>query len=234
MKALLYSFSFALFLTIFPSQLFAQAPCGSIIGSDVLGSNVITIQDCTHPFGVTTIDPPNPYVVVLDGQDVVPDSTIALPQGKAQHISYRGTPANSRALNTELFKHQGTDYQRVDLGLREQTPEDYAIFAETYFATVEERTRYVEIVTYNFEYTNLDDFFLDSITGEPLIDEVTGETVEARYFAFVDAFEAQFDPSPAALEAGTYTMLFYEASLEVTSQTIWNAVREFLIPTAYA
>lgn len=235
MKAILYTLSLAFLIALSPAETLAQGACGSIIGSDVLGTDTFIIQDCNNPFGVT-MDPPNPYTLRIDGQDVQPNTTIVLPDGRAEDISYTGA-RQLTYVQTELFRHVNGNYERVDLQPAEPTIEDFETLAHTYFATQPERDRYLEIVLYNFEHSDLDSFFYDPDTGEAIIDEVTGETVESRYFSFYDAFEGWFDYSPPAVEAGTYTMLFHESSLELVQEgerSLLESIKDFLVPTAYA
>lgn len=232
MKAILYSLSFAFLFALSPGSVSAQTPCGSIIGSDALPSDHISILDCNNPFGVTS-DPSNPYTVRINGQDIEPGATVALPEGRAYSVSHSGTPHYSR-LDTEIFKHVGNNYERVNLTASEPTPGDYEEFAQTYFGTEAERTRYIEIVIYNFEHTNLDDFFYDSVSGDALIDETTGETVESRYYDYIEAFEDGYVAEVPTLGAGTYTMLFYESQPILVGRSLLESIRDFFIPTAYA
>jgi pimeloyl-ACP methyl ester carboxylesterase len=231
MKAMLYSLSFAFLLSISPSHVFAQSLCGTISGSELLGSPSIEIEDCNDPFGVTT-DPVNPYTLTVNGNAVFPGATIELLETDASVVSYTGTPGLS-TVATELFRHESGGYELFRLESEEPTEADYRATAETFFASAEERAFYLEIIVYNFEHTNLDHYFFDPTTGEDLIDAVTGETIQERYYAFIDATYESFDGT-VRLESGTYTMLFYEQHLEQTTNTLWDSIRDFILPTAYA
>lgn len=216
---------------------FAQTPCGHIISAgDVrdlnLGIENDVIGDCDNPFGVT-IDPPNPYTVQIEGKDIAPGETASLPNGRTNNISFSGR-SNNASVNTGIFKHVENNYEYVSRERPEPTEEDYRTFAGNYFDTQAERDLYLEIVVYSFEHTDLDTYFFDSETGDDIIDGVTGETVQDRYFNFVDALYVDFDDSLPYLDEGTYTMLFYEQHLGFSQRTILDTVKDFFISTAYA
>jgi len=211
----------------------AQAlPCGDIIQpTNFYDPNsplkITAVEDCSDPFKVDT-DRVQPYTLKINNSAHPNGGTIPVPNGRTNQIDAVGV-SNLSGYNLLLFKHDGNNYRFVPLVAGEKTATDYEEYAETYFQTQADRVLYLDIYTAYNNTGNTGPYFYDE-NGDPKIDASTGQSVQDRFFAFINSYEK---PNPF-IEAGTYTLLIKEYQLFNTQKTILERFVDIVIPTAHA
>lgn len=235
MKLWLYTI-FALVLLSTPVwSVSATVSCGTIIGpNNIYNSPPITtkaITNCTDPFAVTT-SPAGNYQVVVDGMSYQDGAVIVVPSGGVTSVFATGTPTQMQ-FNQTLYRHDGDDYQYIDQSPVGPTSADYLAYAAVYFTEPADVTLYQNIFTLLEETGDAATYFYTE-DGSERIDATTGDTVSNRYYEFINAFEGQFQAEPPRIPAGTYTYVITEYSIYVNYKSLWDTVRDFILPTAFA
>ncbi len=213
-------------------------PCGIIEAPeyffDILGgdnSTSVEIEDCGDPFKVTT-DPASPYTLEIEGEEIEDGGTAYVVGGWVDDLSIVGEGFLSYQ-DQYLFRHVGGDYIFVDLAAPVPTESEYREYTYEYFLTSEEAERYLEILLEDLETGDTDRFFYEE-SGEDIIDEQTGESIQNRYGNFLNSVNNYFDGRKVGVGVGTYTFVIKDIEIILGAQPLWQKVKDFFIKTAFA
>ncbi|MCU0678480.1 MAG: hypothetical protein MUF19_02755 [Candidatus Pacebacteria bacterium] len=204
----------------------AQTTCGEIIipADNFNGTpeERTPVTNCDNPFETTT-DVDNPYAVIIEGNPVTPGGTVLVPEGQANSYEVDGEPYLT-GFDVEYYRHEGANYEQVRTNFNEVPRDRLLAYAETYFSETV-LPLYQEIIMSDFP----DDYYFDE-NGEFILDS-EGEAIAQRYEDFL--FDATYRIQ-VPLFAGTYTAVITEYLLELSHRSIWDKLREALVPTAHA
>jgi pimeloyl-ACP methyl ester carboxylesterase len=220
---------------LIPSVIFAQIPCTISVNVDVeeeLPAFVTEpVTDCGNPFGITD-ELPMPYELKIGDNLFSDEAEIETENGLLQlPLEFTGNPEYSN-VQTYLFEHTETGYEYVNQNpfeLPAPTEVEVAQYSEIFFGNTSSAQLYTEIYFADYKY----DYFEDQ-NGDALIDEETGHAVQERFYDFVEYVTQERTTYPDPIGPGTYTLVFNEEELILSSKDWIEKVFSIFIQTAHA
>lgn len=220
----------------------AQEVCGVIVASNYFFDypnplsnrdlSTRNIVNCENPFNEDSI-PASPYTLRVEGEEVVSGGSITVPIGGTNQIEIIGKSHLSDK-ESFLFKHVDGDLVFVEHKAPEMDLPDYLDYIDVYFSNPTDQDLYRAVAIGEFSEEGADSLLFDEETGDYLLDS-EGNEILFRYYDFLDSADANAQKPAPRITAGTYTIVTKEMLLILTSQrSIWDSIREFLIPTAHA
>lgn len=217
-------------------NVFAQSepPCGNIIAP----ADWRIWQDRSRPIQSAPIDDcEDPFLktdalvgLKISGLDVTNAAVLEIPEGGTSDYRYGAESAINES-SVFYFRHTEDNYQYVDTSYKEPTAEQFEQAALNFFGNQSDADRYLVIYRSNDPY----EYFYDEANEQYEIDETTGETIEYRYFKFVDYLIENLVTDRPKLTAGTYTAVtVYVVPILSYEENIFKKILARVIPIAHA
>ncbi len=208
---------------------FAQnLPCGNIINQN---GDLEPIEDCNDPFDVT-IEPSSTYSLVIEGREYENGAIVEVEGGETNEISASGTPTQM-GYGWDLYRHDGNDYRYIDLSPTGVDDNYIDSYIDIFFADNERRRLYREILQVKAEGGDTFTYYFNEDNTEKM-DTVTGKSIYDTLEDFYRAAYSSFEPEMPMAGVGTYTLVVTEFTLIQSNNTIWDKVKEYVVPTAHA
>jgi len=198
----------------------ASANCGNIIGPEDLFSSWLSIEttpitDCSNPFNALRDAPP--VTLIFGGQVLVDGDVITIPSEGTFNYNYYYTGYSiGQGSEVALYRHEGQNFNYINLDYSEPEENDYRLFAEQFFAPGVDIEPYIQLAL-----------------GNELEDE---EAIDwEQNFQFQKYVYNEYVSVLPVLLPGTYTLLSQDYELiMVRENSWWQNLRNILFPTAYA
>ncbi len=205
----------------------AQTSCGSITAphgwQDYVDSSALIetepIVDCDSPFGLV-IDAASPRTLQIQGSPVVQGSVITIDTDTVDEYEVSNVSVPNTSYDVILFRHEGLDYQYVNIEPLEMTEADCRELATTFFTNQADVDTYVTRIMSPHPWDGIE----------------RGSLEYQLLLGFFNYIDAHFVPLLTPLTPGTYT--FVTKKHEYFQQGLYHTslryLAQLLLPVAEA